>query len=349
MNGADFMLCRVADSLFWMSRYIERAENTARLVDVNLQLLLESEQLDDDRIKAHWTPIMEATGDLALFWKHYDQAESRQVTEFLTFSRDNPSSVISCVIAARENARMIRDQISPEMWEIINRLYLYIKDTNAKSIWKGGPYSFYQDIKEFSHLFQGITDATFPHRVGYEFIKCGRFLERADKTSRILDIKHHLFSSEQDPNSNPLDLAQWIAILNACSALEAYHKVYVSDVIPQNVAQFLLQSRDFPRSVLFSVNSLQRAMHAISGCALTHYSNEAERLTGRLISDLNYTNIQDIITGGLHDFLLNAQEQLDKIALQLSNQYMFFPIVDPVAEEFNSGPSSQTQTQGGGL
>ncbi len=349
MNENDIMLCRVADSLFWMSRYIERAENTARLVDVNLQLLLESEHLDDDSIKAHWTPIMEATGDLGLFWKLYNKAESRQVTEFLTFSRENPSSVINCVMAARENARMIRDQISPEMWEIINRLYLYVKDTNAKTIWRNGPYAFYQDIKEFSHLFQGITDATFPHRVGYEFIKCGRYLERADKSSRILDIIHPLFAPDHEPSDGPFELAQWIAILNACSALEAYHKVYVSDVVPLYVAQFILQSRDFPRSVLFSVNHLQLALHAISGCPFSHYSNEAERLTGRIISDLTYTNTDEIIAEGLHEFLLKAQLQIDRIAIELSNRYMFFPIVDPVAEEFREkefGPAgSQIQSQ----
>lgn len=337
------MLCRVADSLFWMSRYFERAENTARLIDVNLQLLLETQMPDDASVESHWRPVLESTGDLPLFEELFDRADSRSVTEFATFSRDNPSSVFNCIMSARENARQVRDQISPEMWEVINRLYLDLKHTDSKTVWKKGPYDFYQEIKEYSHLFQGVTEATYPHRVGYEFIKAGKFLERADKTSRILDIKLLLDAQEDSATKGGMvDIAEWIAILRACSALEAYHQEFVANVKRASVIEFLLQSREFPRSILFSLKQLQLALYAISGCPLTHYSNEAERHCGRLISNLNYASAAEILGSDLHEFLVQTQEQIGEIALELSNRYMFFPIVDPAVE-----PAEQTQSQAG--
>lgn len=331
------MLCRVADSLFWMSRYFERAENTARLIDVNLQLLLEMQMPDDSSIDSHWRPILECTGDLPLFDSLYDLADSRSVTEFATFNTENPSSLFSCIISARENARAVRDQISGEMWEVINRLYLNLKGTNAKAIWKKGPSEFYQEIREYSHLFQGVTEATFPHRTGYEFIKAGKFLERADKTSRILDIKNILDNAQDSaPSGGMVDVAEWIAILRACSGLEAYHQRFVTNVESRNVVDFLLRSRDFPRSVLFSLNQLQLALHAISRCPITHYSNEAERRSGRLISNLNYASIDEILERDIHVYLDSIQDEIGKIALEISNRYMFFPIVDPVSEQTQS-------------
>ncbi|MFW6354468.1 MAG: alpha-E domain-containing protein [Verrucomicrobiota bacterium] len=325
------MLCRVADSLFWMSRYIERAENTARLIEVNLQLLVETHYAEEADLEDHWKPILESTGDLALFQQKHARCDSRSVTEFTTFDLENPSSVLSCLSAARENARAVRDQISPEMWEILNRLYLNLRSSDSKRVWKRGPAQFYQEIKEYSHLFQGVTEATFPHRAGYEFIKAGKFLERADKTSRILGLKHLFERYGDHATGGMVDIGQWIAILSACSALEPYHRAYVASGEARNVIAFLLQSRDFPRSVLFCLSQLQLAIHAISGCPTTHYSNEAERFCGRLISDLNYAVTEEIMDGGLDTFLDHAQETIDKIALQLSQRYMFFPIVDPAS------------------
>ncbi|MFA5258365.1 MAG: alpha-E domain-containing protein, partial [Opitutales bacterium] len=156
------LLCRVADSLFWMSRYIERAENTARLVDVNLQLLLETNGTDHAAAR-HWEAILQSTGDLALFRTLFKEITSETVMDFYTFSRDNPSSLISCVYSARENARMIRDQIAEEMWLVINRAYLFLKGQNASQVWDSGPNDFYEHVKEYTILFQGITDDIFPH------------------------------------------------------------------------------------------------------------------------------------------------------------------------------------------
>lgn len=326
------MLCRVADSLFWMSRYFERAENTARFMDVNLQLMLETHQPDDVFARSYWNAFLVSTGDIALYETLYDEVNSSNVTEFTTFSRENPSSVLSCILAVRENARFVRDQISPEMWEVINRLYLNLQASNAKRVWRKGAFEFYEEIKEYSHLFQGVVESTFLRRTGYEFMATGKFIERAEKTSRILLMKDLLDQREEEARKSVMDIAEWIAILSACSGLEAYNQAYVSSVKADNVVELLLQSREFPRSVLFSLNKLQLSLHAISGCPVTHFSNEAERRCGRLISNLNYAVKDDIMGQGLETFLREVQSEIDIIALEISNRYMFFPIVDPAAE-----------------
>lgn len=323
------MLCRVADSLFWMSRYIERAENTARLVDVNLQLLLDADRISPTPEKDFWLPTLESTGDAAIFSKLYDDANNDNVMEFLTFNRDNPSSIISCVFAARENARMIRDQISGEMWEIVNRLYHHLKRGSSYHVGHSSLYDLFKEIREASALFAGTTESTHPHDVGYEFIKIGRFLERADKTGRILDSKKHLMSDEQ---ADPATLTHWGAVLRACSATSAYQQIYQMDFRPSRILALLIFSRNFPRSVLFSLYELQAAIHAVSGCPVSHYSNETERKCGRLISALSYTSIEEVMQGDVHEFLQGIKRDIEGVAMDLSQQYMFFPVIDPANE-----------------
>ena len=186
------MLSRVAHSLYWMSRYIERAENIARLLEVNLQFSIDFRGYDDAHLREHWGSILASSGDLETFEKRYEVADSRSVTEFFAFDLKNENSILSCVFAARENARMIRDQISVEMWETINELYLFLKSRSTADVWAAGPYEFFQDIKRNSHLFQGLTDSTYSRSEGWEFIQFGKFVERAHKTTRILDVKYHI-------------------------------------------------------------------------------------------------------------------------------------------------------------
>lgn len=326
------MLCRVADSLFWMSRYIERAENTVRLLDVTLLTLLESEHSTEDSNYAHWRPILASLGDQELFESLYKEKTSQNITDFLTFNRKNPSSVFSCVAAARENARMIRDQISSEMWEVINRLYLFLRNTDEAQVLQEMNFGFFQHIKEFSLLFQGINESTFLHGLGYEFIICGRQLERADKTCRIVDTKRYMLSLSEGADEDALDTAQWSAILRGCSAFEAYQRVYIGEVEGENVKELLVLSRDFPRSVLFSVARLQAALHAISKCPTTHFVNEAERRTGQLISRLQYASLSDLDKGSVHKMLESVENDLKEIGLEISNSYMFSEIIDPAAE-----------------
>lgn len=326
------MLSRVADSLYWMSRYIERAENIARLLDVNLQLLLDFEALDDAKLKEHWEPIIRAAGEEELFYELYDRADSRSVTDFLTFNRDNASSVISCMFAARENARMIRDQISTEMWQCLNHAYLFLKSNNAKKVWDDGPYEFYKQIQDYSHLFQGMADSTFPHNEGFYFMQVGKYLERADKTSRILDIKYHILLPSVDDVGGAIDAVQWGAILRSCSAFEAYHSIYVSSVNPLKVSDFLIFNENFPRSILFCARHLDNNLHRISGCNLGMYSNEVERMSGRLVSELTYGNIRDAFKSGLHEYLGKLQGEFVEIGKAMFDNYMFHARPDMESE-----------------
>lgn len=352
------MLCRVADSLFWMGRYLERAENLARLTEAHLELTLEvNPKLPGQDAQPVWEPILQSLGDRALFDRIYggEAPTNQRVIDFLTFARDNPSSIISCVDSARENARMIRDQISKEMWEVLNRLYLFLREQRATTRFlDGSPHEFFEQITEHTLLFQGLVESIFPHRSGYEFIKAGRFLERADKTARILDVKYHMLLPHVRDVGGVVDTAGWATVLRASSALEAYHHTYVTDITPSHVADLLILSREFPRSIAHSVLRLQAALHAISGCPLTHYGNEAERLVGKLIADLTYTPIATILDQGLHDYLCHVSDVLSDIAQAFSQQYMFFAIVDPAGEAATSdtgeatdggAASGQTQTQ----
>ena len=320
------MLCRVADSLFWISRYIERAENTARLIDSNLELLLELEH-DEELAADHWQSILDGLGESALYHKQIGDVTTEGVTGFLTTSTLNPSSVFSCVFAARENARMIRDQISTEMWEVINDMYLKVKSHNRSRLLKSGASDFFKQVMEWSHLFSGVTDATFPRRVGYEFIRAGCYLERADKTARIMNNPHF-----HSPKGKAEDLIQWVAILKSCTAMEAYQRIYVGDVHPKHVVDFLMHSRDFPRSLLFCLSQLQLAVHGISNCPVSHYSNESERLCGKLISDILYTSVEEVMGEGLQKYLDHVIEEISKTTTKLSEQYMFLPVVDPARE-----------------
>ena len=318
------MLSRVANSLYWMSRYIERAENIARIVDVNLQLLLDLRNLDEDRLAAHWLPIVQATGDEAQFFALHKKATAQNVTEFLVFQPENPNSIYSSICAARENARMVRDQITLELWEELNRLYWFVKTPTARSVWNENASDFFQQIKGSSLHIIGLTDATLIHNEGWWFAQAGKFLERADKTSRILDLHYQTLPEKGAPKSvSQEESLEWAAILRSCSAWDAYKSIHGAEVHPVLVADFLLLSEDFPRSVEFCVMELNRALRHISGVAEGKFSNEAEKLAGRLVAELQFTTIAEIFDAGLHDYLDLVQLKLNNIGAEMFNAYIF--------------------------
>ncbi len=326
------MLSRVANSLYWLGRYFERAENTARLLDVNLQLLLDFEKLDDATLTEHWLSILASAGAAELFAKHYPKADSASVTEFMTFDAANPNSIVSCFAAARENARMIRDRISLDMWESVNDLHLFLKGPEARALWLSSPSEFYARIKNASHLFQGLTDATFPHDEGYNFIQLGRYIERADKTIRLLDLKYHILLPSAADVGGAVDTAQWRAVLRCASALEAYRRFYVSEILPWKVAEFLLFSETFPRSVRHCLGQIDLYLRRISGTPVGQHNNEAERLCGRLVSELNYTSIDEVFRKGLHEFLSQIIPVLDQVSSIIFDTFMAHRPVDEEAE-----------------
>jgi uncharacterized alpha-E superfamily protein len=239
----------------------------------------------------------------------------------VSLQKKNPNSIYSCLTHARENARTTSEQISSEMWEQINRLYLFVKSDAAKKLVRTSPYEFFKRIIAGSHLFQGITDATMTHGEGWDFFRIGKLLERADCTSRILDVKYHILLPSGEKVGGNVDTIQWMSVLKSCSALEAYCKIYVGQVAPWRVAEFIITHSAFPRSIRFSVDYFDAALHHISGSDETKYANEAERLSGRLRSDLDYVTIGDIFKFGLHEYLEQIQERLVEISNAMHTTY----------------------------
>lgn len=315
------MLSRVADSLYWMSRYIERAENNARIAGVHLQLLLDLSDPFETNGKQLWDPIISSLEENELFSSLYDKPDSKAVIDFVSLQKKNPNSIYSCLTLARENARSTSEQITSEMWEQINGLYLYAKSDAARKVVRNSPYEFFKRIITGSHLFQGITDATMIHGEGWDFIRIGKLLERADCTSRLLDVKYHLLLPSGEKVGGNVDTIQWMSVLRSCSALEGYRKVYAGQVAPWRVAEFIITHPTFPRSVRFSVDSFDAALHRISGSHETKYANEAERLSGRLRSELDYAIIGDIFKFGLHEYLEQIQKRLVEISDALQETY----------------------------
>lgn len=315
------MLSRVADSCFWLSRYIERAETNARLLDVNMQLLLDYENTEPGMARKHWEPILATLEDQELFQKVEGEVNAETVTEFVTFARENPNSICSCIAGARENARTVREQISSEMWEQLNKLYLYLKSREAREDFRESPYDFYHSVIEGSHLFQGITDATMNHDEGWLFLQAGKYLERADSTSRVLDIKYHILLPSGEQVGGNVDLTQWMAVLRSCSALEAYLKVHAGRITAWQVAGFLILHSTFPRSIRLCADRLDSVLHRISGGNASTFANEAERLSGMLRSSLDFATMSAISQTGLHEYLDNIQLRLIEISDALAETY----------------------------
>jgi uncharacterized alpha-E superfamily protein len=323
------MLSRVANSLYWMSRYIERAENIARIVDVNLQLLLDFRNLNEERLAQHWLPIVQTTGDETQFFSLHKKATGNAVTEFLVFQMENPNSIVSSICQARENARMVRDQVTIEFWEELNRLYWFVKTPQARKAWSESPSEFFQQIKSSSLQLIGLTEATLIHNEGWWFLQVGKFIERADKTSRILDVRYQVSPQNGEPVNNShadageADVLEWSAILRSCSAWDAYKSIYGADVNPRLVAEFLLFNEDFPRSVRFCVAELNRALRRISGVAEGRFCNSAEKLAGRLVAELQFSTVEEIFDLGLHAYLDQLQTKLNDIGGAMFDAYIF--------------------------
>lgn len=338
------MLSRVANCLYWMNRYLERADNTARLLDVNLQLLLDGRALDERALAGHWIPVVQSAGDESLFTALYPRATADTVAEFLVFHPENPNSIQGSVSQARENARMVRDQITGEVWEEINRLYLFLKQPNARNLARSSPVEFFQEIKASSLLLQGLTNATVLHNEGWLFQQAGKYLERADKTSRILDVRHTSFPARGAPEPvSQSGALEWAAVLRSCSAWDAYKSTHGSDVQPALVAEFLLLSPDFPRSVRYCVHQLNNALRRISGVAEASFSNEAEKLAGRLLAELQFGTAEEIFQAGLHTSIDVLQGKLNDVGAALFKAYIFQAFQMQDSEQLHQQEEQQQQ------
>lgn len=302
------MLSRVANSIYWMGRYAERAENVARLIEVNLQMILDLPPGTNEQ----WEPLIIISADDADFYRRYGTATRQNVGQFLSFDTENPNSILACLRAARENARTVREAISSEMWEHINTCYLMVSAAASDRSITMQPSDFLTEVRKASQLFDGITDATMLHGEGWHFYRLGQQLERADKTSRLLDVKYFILLPSAADVGTTLDDVQWAAMLRSASALEMYRKRH-GHIAPDKVIEFFVLDPEFPRSILYCVTTANDSLHAISGTPVGMYRNAPEQHLGQLRAELAYADTGQIITRGLHEFLDGLQTKLNVV------------------------------------
>ncbi len=325
------MLSRVADSLFWLGRYIERAENYARFIDVNSNLALDL----PPQLNEQWEPLIAVTGDLDLFYERYEQCTREDAIYFLAFDQGNLNSLYSSVSMARENARIVRENLTKETWEVLNELYLFIQEGIDKKIWtQEDPRSFFIDVKYRIQLLYGIAYNSVARTEGWYWVSLGQYLERADKTSRILDVKYHYLLPSPEDVGSPLDQLHWTALLKSVSAFNTYRRFH-GRIRPEGVAEFLVLDRSFPRAIYFCLTEAENCLHAISGHHQRGYSNRAEKLMGELRSQLEYDDISDVIDHGLHEYLDHLQLRMNEISGAIYDSFI------GIKDNFKSQKSNQ--------
>ncbi len=318
------MLSRVAESIYWMSRYVERAENVARFIDVNLHLMLDLPV----ETKQQWEPLVTVTGDQELFTQRYGRAARDTVIQFLTFDSDYPNSIIACLRSARENARSVREIISSEMWESINEFYLLVASKTAKDEAFTDPHAFFTKVKLGSQRFIGIREGTISHGEAWHFSQLGGLVERAEKTSRILDVKYFILLPRVEYVDTPYDNIQWAALLKSASALEMYRKRF-RRISPTRVVDFLMFDREFPRAIRHCLINAEESLHRITGSPPGLFSNEAERRLGRLRAEIDYADINEVFEVGLHHYLDSFQTKLNAVDDAIFNT--FFALRPPTS------------------
>ncbi|MGB6221131.1 alpha-E domain-containing protein [Haloferula sp.] len=319
------MLSRVANALYWMVRNVERADNLARMLEVNEQLLLDVDHIDLPRFEAFWRPIVQSTGDDTLFEELYPKGRSAEIIEFLCIDKANPNSIRSCIGQARENARTVRDQLSEAIWEELNGLFLFLNSPDADALLSANPQHFHETIRKSANVFNGIISSNLSRDNAWDFMELGRNMERADKITRILDFT--TFLPKEGAEASLID-HHWNATLRACGARSSFQIRFRNHPTPQNIIDFLIFDRNFPRSVRFCIDSADAALHRISGSQRGSFSNEAERASGRLLASLAYGSVDEVLETGLHDYLDGLQTQFNRIGDEIFREYVLLPDSD---------------------
>ena len=296
------MLSRVADSLYWMSRYLERAEHTARLIDVDLQLRLDQ---TPEAGAGRWLRLLQACQVVV---PAEGMPDARSLTHLMTLDRTNPSSILSCVSAARENLRQVREQCSTEMWEHLNRAYLQVNGTAGSEAWMLQSHVFFRAVQEGAYLFQGVTDSTMSHGEGWQYIQLGRFVERTDALARLIGTHFTSLTHPIDQAIESEEYLEWVGLLKSCAAFEAYCKNYTAELRPLRVAEFLLLNPEFPHSVRFSVDMVHAALTAI-GEMTERRAELPVRLAGRLQATLNFSQIDEVMASGATGYVDSVRWQ----------------------------------------
>jgi uncharacterized alpha-E superfamily protein len=313
------MLSRVADSLYWMSRYLERAEHTARVVSVNLNLAFDRAPAE---LALHWGRLL---GSLRLPPPTTASAPPIEAAVGTTLDLANRDSIAACIAAARENARQVREQITSEMWEELNRLFLNVQHTDVTdAAWPERMDGFFRSVIDGVHLFHGVTDATMTHGEGFRFIELGRYLERAGATAALLDVHYRDFAQSSRHPTDVGELVEWAGLLKACHAFEGYCQRFTADIDSACVAQFLILDEDFPRSLRFGAARIEGALAAVLDDA-GRPRGAADRLAGRLRASLDFCHVDEILANP-SAFLEGVVRQTNEIDRAVHDQYIDSPV-----------------------
>ncbi len=309
------MLSRVASNLYWMSRYVERAENTARVLDVTwrMSLLVKEPGLQDQE----WFAPLNITGTFFPFSGRHNVVCAREVLHFMALDPENPSSIHACARQARENARAVRGAITSEMWEVLNATWLEMQQMDEEKMQARGVSGFFDWVKERSHLFRGVTFGTMHRDDAYEFSRLGTHMERADSTARILDVKYHVLLPSVKDVGGAVDYYQWSAVLRSVSAFEAYRKVYRDVITPLKLAELLILRDDIPRSLRFCLGQVFDTLGRVQNA----HSGETVRRAGQILAGLQYGRISDIFAGGLHEYLTGFLDSMQDLSRDIQRSF----------------------------
>ncbi len=314
------MLSRTADHLFWMSRYTERAENTARMLDVNYQTSLLPQSAAVAQVG--WEGLLSISELMPAYHEQYGAITPRKVLDFMVRDESNPSSIVSCLRAARENARAVRGALTTELWETQNQTWLELTRMLKGREFERDPGQFFEWVKFRSHLSRGVAIGTMLQDEAFHFYRMGTFLERADNTARLLDVKFHAVHSDFFGAASELDqeydFYHWSAILRSVSGFEVYRKVYRDVIKPERVAELLILRADMPRSLAASLNEVVNNLSVVSN----DHSRETERRAGKLRADLQYGRIDEILATGLHAFLTQFLDRVNELGWRISKDFL---------------------------
>jgi uncharacterized alpha-E superfamily protein len=309
------MLSRTADHLFWMARYTERAENTARMLDVNIQTQLLPQSAE--AAEQGWRAVLGISELQPAFDEKYGILTHEDVIDFMVRDPMNPSSIASCLTSARENARAVRGTLTTEVWETLNTSWLDMGNLLRNGVLERDPAEFFEWVKHRSHLSRGVTIGTMLKDEAFYFIRLGTFLERADNTARLLDVKFHGADREL-LTASEMDFYHWAAVLRSVSAFEIYRKAFSDVITPERVAELLILRGDMPRSLMACLSEVVTNLEQVRN----DVSRETERFAGRLHAGLRFNSIDDIMQLGLHDFLTDFLEQIYELGNRVSRDFL---------------------------
>ncbi len=310
------MLSRTADHLYWMARYIERAENMARVLDVTYSMSLVPNAAQSEA--ALWLPALEISGNVAAYEAEFGDINAADMIHYLAMDFNNPSSIYNALRNARENARAVRVAMTSETWENINALWLEFDQFRGQDLAQNGLREFCDWVKARSHLFRGVCFGTMLRDDAFSFVRLGTFIERADNTARLLDVKYHLLLPDEEEVGGAVDYYEWSAVLRSVSAFQAYQKIFSDTIVPWRVAELLVIRRDMPRSLHACLDEINAILEQLS----SNRHTECRRLAGELHAKLRYGKMQDIFQRGLHEFLSDFIDSNNQLGAEIQRAFL---------------------------